>query len=169
MNRTALALAIAALLAGCASSSTDPGGGSSSSKGKSTVARNDGGGKGCELKNPTGTGPCEDGRGAKATASASGSKAGRPFRPSDCTTYGLGGYALLAELGSRMSEWKAYCSAQEAARSPSGSSAGQGPASGNDGQGGTWFCEDRVDGSGNYGTFEMTRNTGRFYACKRVN
>jgi hypothetical protein len=75
-------------------------------------------GKNCELKNPTGTGNCEDGSSASAAADPQASSAttrrtaatDRPFVPSDCTA-GIGrAYILMAELGHRMAAWKAYCS-----------------------------------------------------------
>ncbi|MCF8510419.1 MAG: hypothetical protein K9G43_03140 [Rhodobacteraceae bacterium] len=130
-------------------------------------------GDGCELKNPTNAGTCDDGRNviaqskpaqpATTQASAkSSARTDRPFVPSDCTTYGLGGYALLAELGHRMKDWKAYCNAQES------QSATQAVVTDDGDRGGTWYCEDNVDGSGNYGTWEMTQHPERYYDCKRV-
>lgn len=119
-------------------------------------------GDGCELKNPAGTGACEDGRQATTKAKA---RTDRPFMPSDCTTYGLGGYALLAELGHRMKDWKAYCNAQAAAPAPA---AQQAVVTDDGDRGGTWFCEDSADGSGNYGTWEMTQHPERYYDCKQV-
>lgn len=123
-------------------------------------------GKGCELKNPAGTGTCDDGTQAAAKAPA---RTDRPFQPSDCTTYGLGGYALLAELGHRMKDWKAYCNAQAAAPSPAPAPSARQAAATDDGdRGGTWYCDDKIDGAGNYGVWEMTLQTDRFYNCKRV-
>lgn len=123
-------------------------------------------GKSCELKNPSGTGECDDGRGATNKGKTASKKSDRPFVPSDCTAFGLAGYAKLAELGHRMSEWKAYCNQQQAAEAPA--PAAQAPATGNGGQGGTWYCDDKIDGSGNYGVYEMTLQTDRFYNCKKV-
>ena len=124
-------------------------------------------GKGCELKNPAGSGSCDDGQnaavGAKPAATKASARTDRPFRPSDCTTYGLGGYALLAELGHRMKDWKAYCNAQTATPA-----ARQATVTDDGDRGDTWFCEDSVDGAGNYGTWEMTQHPDRYYDCKRV-
>lgn len=124
----------------------------------------------CELKRPGGGGQCEDGRHALAKNSTASKNKDRDFVPSDCTAFGLRGYKLLAELGHRMSEWKAYCSASGSGATSNASASGQQTPAGGDGsKGGTWFCEDSVDGSGNYGTFEMTLQTGRFYDCRKVN
>ena len=163
MHKPAILLALIACLVGCGTSPQKPdsAGGSSS-------------GKNCELKNPTGTGSCEDGRGAKASASSASTGRGRPFKPSDCTTYGPGAYVLLAELSHRMTEWKAYCREQQAGSSSDVTSSRQNAAiedletGGETDTGGTWYC-DTVDGSGMYGRYGM-RNLPNIVAstCKRV-
>ena len=169
MHKSAVLLALMVGLAGCESSSQNSDGpGASSSKRNAVSARDARNGKNCELKNPTGTGPCEDLRGSRGKASSASAKSERPFRPSDCTSYGLSGYARLAELGHRMTDWKAYCAAQEAAQSADQSSSRQNAATGDGGTGGTWYC-DTVDGSGMYGRYGM-RDLPNIDAstCKKV-
>lgn len=169
MRKTAIVLGLMIGLSGCETSSQAPdGSGASSSKPTAATTRRASGGENCELKNPTGTGPC-DPRGSRAKSQSAPAKTERPFRPSDCTSSGLAGYARLAELGHRMTEWKAYCAAQEAAQAADAPSSRRSGASGGDADpGGTWYC-DTVDGSGVYGRYGM-RNLPEIDAstCKKV-
>lgn len=169
MHKSAILLALIVSLAGCESSSQNSDGpGASTAKRNAVATRNTGSGKNCELKNPTGTGPCEDPRGSKAKTSSASARSERPFRPSDCTSYGFDGYFLLAELGHRMKEWKAYCAEQEAAQSADQPSSRQNETTGDGGTGGTWYC-DTTEGSGMYGRYGM-RDLPNIDAstCKKV-
>lgn len=163
-----VALVFAMSLSGCgpvANKLAEPGPLSAKVSERNTrIHRDSAPGDSCELKHPAGTGQCEDGRHATTRNRPESKKTDRPFRPSDCTAYGIQGYALLAELGHRMSEWKAYCAASQTEQAPGSDDAVVVEGS----QEGTWFCEDRLDGSGNYGTAEMTRHPERYYDCKRV-
>lgn len=165
-----VALAVAVGLSGCNTVSdklSEPGPSSGKvTKRETRINRDAPKGDSCELKNPYGTGECDDGRHATAKGKSASKKTNRPLVPGDCTAFGLAGYAKLAELGHRMEEWKAYCSAQQAAQTPA--AARQRPVTDDGDRGGTWFCEDSADGSGNYGTYEMTLQTNRYYDCKKV-
>ena len=125
-------------------------------------------GKGCELKNPAGTGTCDDGRQAVAGAKAS-ARTDRPFVISDCAD---GNYfedmRKLAELGHRKKEWLAYCRAWEDALAAPAPAAKKAAVTDGGDRGGTWYCDDKVDGAGNYGTWEMTQMTDRYYNCYRA-
>lgn len=161
MYRSAMSLVLIIGLAGCGTSQQSlDGQGASLSTSSSGNSSDSATRENCELKNPTGTGPCED---------------GRSFKPSDCTTRGLAAYPLLAELGHRMSDWKDYCSEQEAVAdddlpsSPAQSVASRTMSDDGDGDtGGTWYC-DTLDGSGMYGIYGM-RDLPNIDAstCKKV-
>lgn len=125
--------------------------------------------KHCELVNGP-KGCADDGAGA---AGKSGARTDRPFAPADCVD---GNYfedmRKLSELGHRRKDWLAYCNGLEAGAkqtaAPAASATSKSKGGGNVPQDGTWYCEDSVDGAGNYGTWEMTRHPERYYDCKRV-
>lgn len=135
----------------------------------------------CEIKNPDGLNRCVEEPGPRAksppppqTTAEQTARTDRPFVPSDCTTKGLAAYGLMAELGDRWTEWMAYCDTPEGiaaslppeqAPSASAQAAEAGEAGSREG---TWYCDDRYDGSGKYGVWEMTQFTDRYYNCKRV-
>lgn len=135
----------------------------------------------CEVKSPTGQNRCveitsKDGATRPVPVTKARQTAGtdRPLVPSDCTTKGLAAYGLMAELGNRWQEWRAYCDRPDvlAVTEPQNqppTAAAKAAVRGDAGaRAGTWYCDDSVDGAGNYGTWEMTKDPARYYNCKRV-
>ncbi|MFC3179622.1 hypothetical protein [Cypionkella sinensis] len=166
------------LMAGC----PDPNQTTTQPSRDAAISANDS--KGCELKNPTGTGFCEDGRHGTGSTAAERAARKQPsdpyagFTPSQCET-GMGAMGgFWGNLG-RVKQWQAYCAALENGElnnAPTSNAAAtarpapQAAAPIDDGDhSGTWYCDDSVDGAGNYGTWEMTQHPERFYDCKRVN
>jgi hypothetical protein len=148
-------------------------------------------GNSCELKNPSGTGKCEDGRRATAEQLKTTYISYGPCRvmkqfksetddewkkrdPEGSQCVASENTRIRAELQERIDKLKAIGAwieknerlERERKEAASRLSVTRNAAPSTD-RSGTWYC-DTVDGSGAYGTFEMTRHP-RFVNCKKVN
>ncbi len=94
-----------------------------------------------------------------------------------CKSIAEGGSGFFSFYGSlltgNLAALNTYCENLEngdGQDQPQASASGQQGAveTGDGSKDGTWYC-DTVDGSGNYGTYEMTQHPERYINCKRVN
>lgn len=129
-------------------------------------------GSNCELKNPAGTGTCEDGRNPQSPKSAA-TAATANFDPADCKKQGFAAVGMVNALfySGQLGKFQEFCRSIEggsAPAAPARKTATQKVVTDDGTGGGTWYCDDRIDGAGNYGVWEMTLQTDRFYNCKKV-